>query len=344
MLDRKSRHFNRIHVLGRRNTWSLKWDAHFLIETLRFLEIEYSESRFARKQVVYLPSRYGAPTTYYHFLKNRLLFDFFHGHPNGSQEAAALFGNICKARSRFSGIRVSNSLMEELLLENGFEGKTFKIPIGVPLDWFPFRTLKKMREVRNKIGIPQNATVLGSFQKDGVGWKEGNDPKLIKGPDVFLSALGLLRTKVPELFVLLTGPARGYVKHGLTKLGIPFIHLTGVCASEMGFAYTALDAYLITSREEGGPKAMLEAMATGVPLVSTKVGQVIDIAEHGKTGWLTDIDDSEAIAHWILYALQNQTQTDEVVKRAREVAERFSHASLTHEWRASLAPFIDGAV
>ena len=46
--------------------------------------------------------------------------------------------------------------------------------------------------------------MVGSFQKDGVGWAEGLEPKLIKGPDVLVAALELLKAEVPELFVVLT--------------------------------------------------------------------------------------------------------------------------------------------
>ena len=45
----------------------------------------------------------------------------------------------------------------------------------------------------------------------GVGWGDGLEPKLIKGPDVLLQTVALLRQRIPELFVLLSGPARGYV-------------------------------------------------------------------------------------------------------------------------------------
>jgi len=41
--------------------------------------------------------------------------------------------------------------------------------------------------------------------------------------------------------------------------------------------------FVVASRQEGGPKSALESMAAGVPLVSTRVGQVPEIARHGET-------------------------------------------------------------
>ncbi len=51
---------------------------------------------------------------------------------------------------------------------------------------------------------------------------------------------------------------------------------------------------MIASRQEGGPKAALEAMATGVPLVTTRVGQAADLVEDGANGWMVEVEDVEA--------------------------------------------------
>ena len=61
--------------------------------------------------------------------------------------------------------------------------------------------------------------------------------------------------------------------------------------------YRALDAYLVTSRDEGGPKAVLESMATGVPIVSTRVGQAVDLVPPRRE-WLSlvDVGNTEALA------------------------------------------------
>jgi len=55
------------------------------------------------------------------------------------------------------------------------------------------------------------------------------------------------------------------------------------------------DMYIISSREEGGPKAVLESMACGVPLISTKVGMAPDIINHGKDGFLCDVEDKDSL-------------------------------------------------
>ena len=130
-----------------------------------------------------------------------------------------------------------------------------------------------------------------------MGWGEGLEPKLIKGPDVLVSAVERLRSRVPELVVLLTGPARGYVRSRLERLGIPHRHALLPDIDAVAQAYDAIDLCLVTSRDEGGPRAVLESMAVGVPLVSTRVGQATDLVRHGENGWLVDVEDVDGIVH-----------------------------------------------
>ena len=149
--------------------------------------------------------------------------------------------------------------------------------------------------MRKQLGIPDNAVCIGSFQKDGEGWDEGMDPKWVKGPDVFLDVIDRLRRDY-ELCVLLTGPARGYVKAGLDRMGVPYRHVWLKDYRDVAKHYWALDLYVIASRDEGGPMAVLESMASGVPLVSTKVGMGIDLVCHGNNGLLSEIEDAAGLA------------------------------------------------
>ena len=55
------------------------------------------------------------------------------------------------------------------------------------------------------LGLPPDAFLVGSFQKDGVGLRDGLEPKSIKAPDVLVEALDLARREIGGLVVLLTG-------------------------------------------------------------------------------------------------------------------------------------------
>jgi glycosyltransferase involved in cell wall biosynthesis len=239
-------------------------------------------------------------------------------------------------------IQVSHSEMHDLILETGIHSdKVFRIPIGINLDYFQWTTPELKKEIRSKLGIPQSALVIGSFQKDGNGWGEGLEPKLIKGPDVFLKTVGILKDQMPELFILLIGPARGYVKQGLEKLGIRYKHKFLHNYTDIGLYYNALDLYIISSREEGGPKAVLESMASGIPLVTTRVGQAMDLVQHGENGWMVEPDDVEALAHWAKHVADSSFSIDEVLKEGRRKASKNSYSSQIPLWKEFMTGFIN---
>ncbi len=88
--------------------------------------------------------------------------------------------------------------------------------------------------------------------------------------------------------------------------------------------YEAMDILVQPSRDEGLPNSILEAMAMGVPVVATPVGEVAELLDHGRSGILLDTDPT----HWaapIVSLLNNPSQRDQLAKLARQRIE--SHYS-----------------
>jgi len=258
--------------------------------------------------------------------------------PSTSEHFAALFSRLQKARNLIDGIRVSTTAMESLMLNEGFAGKVQRIPIGIDIDRFPLRDPESRASARERLGIPSDASVIGSFQKDSDGWGDGTVPKLVKGPDILAESLITLSKSVPDLFVLLAGPARGYLVGRLSDAKIRHLSLGVVPSSRIPFLYQALDLYIVSSREEGGPKAFLESFATGVPLVSTPVGQVIDFATQD-SAWISSGFGPEEIADLSGKALLSG-ESDAKVMRARAVAEGLSLKNLDPNWRDFFSRFL----
>ena len=201
------------------------------------------------------------------------------------------------------------------MITSGFdENKMSLIPIAVDLNVFKPKSLEFKEKIRNRLGFKSQQIVIGSFQKDGIGWQNGDLPKLIKGPDIFLDVISELRKDI-DVAVLLTGPSRGYVKSGLQRIRVPFQHLEIQDYVSIADYYQALDAYLITSREEGGPKGLMESMASGIPVVSTPVGMAVDLIEDLKNGGLVQDFNAKTIADKILEII-NSTEKDEIISSA----------------------------
>ena len=149
-------------------------------------------------------------------------------------------------------------------------------------------------------------------------------PKWVKGPETFLEVVQRL-SKCIELYVLLTGPARGYLKAGLEKIGVPYHHVQLKRYQDVARHYWALDLYLITSRDEGGPMALLESMASGVPVVSTRVGMCADLLDGGECGVLAEVDDVAGLVESAKKVLQDSSFRATLVRNARVLAQN-------HDW------------
>ncbi|MBI3160552.1 MAG: glycosyltransferase [Chloroflexi bacterium] len=236
-------------------------------------------------------------------------------------------------------------MMAARLFEWGVpEGKIACIPLGVDLSRFQPAAPEARRRQRAALGIPDDAVCIGSFQKDGEGWGDGLSPKLIKGPDVFLAVVELLAKKHP-VFVLLTGPARGYVKAGLGKLGVPYRHSLLENYLEIPRYYQCLDLYLVTAREEGGPQAILEAPACGVPVVSTRVGLAPDILEDGVSGALVDVEDvaALALAQAASRVIEDQSFRESLVANGRRMIQDYDWGRIAARYYHEVyAPMLGG--
>src|SRR3989344_5320924 len=157
--------------------------------------------------------------------KHKISVDYFHGKGEQSENLKKCFKALKNHHERISRVRVSTVEMETFIKSSGINpNKVMRIPIGVDTDLFKPQTRIKKQEVRRQLQIPDDAVVIGSFQKDGVGWGDGNEPKLIKGPDIFIKVVEKLKQEIPNLWVLLSGPSRGYVKKELNRIGIPYCH------------------------------------------------------------------------------------------------------------------------
>jgi len=147
--------------------------------------------------------------------------------------------------------------------------KIYVIPFWVNQNVFFEITDKSL--LRNQYNIPLNSFIVGSFQRDTEGY-DLKSPKLSKGPDRFLEILIEMKKSKKNLEVLLTGKRRQYLINNLKKENIKFHYFEMVDFSTLNNLYNTLDLYIISSRVEGGPRALFECAITKTPIISTNVG------------------------------------------------------------------------
>ncbi len=337
---------SRLFALGDGGGWSVDEDAEHISATAERLGIEVGPehwARFVEHQAVFHTSQFEALLPRWLDSSNWLGVAYLHGRPGtpGMPEFDRCFDALRTQPERFARIQVTHAEMHDLVLSAGVEPeRVFRIPLGIDIERFPLGDAAMRTRAREALGLPASAFVVGSFQKDGVGWGEGLEPKLIKGPDTLVAAVERLRALVPELVVLLTGPARGYVRRELEQRGIPYRHVVAHSRDEVARAYHAIDVYLVTSRQEGGPKAVLEAMASGVPLVTTRVGQAQELVDPGRNGLLVDVDDAEAIAAGAAAIYGDESLAGALRSAGRSLANRYAIEHLDGNWNELLDGFV----
>jgi glycosyltransferase involved in cell wall biosynthesis len=336
----------RLFFVGDEIGWSIDDDSVRLAAIARRLGYEVAPARwarFARRQAVFHPEHFAALRPRWLESSHRLGLSYFHGRPGtpGYPEFDEAYAMLRRYADRIERVQVTHPEMHELVLSAGVRAdRVFEIPIGVDIARFPFGDRRARLEARQALGVPASAFVVGSSQKDGVGLGEGLEPKLVKGPDILVATLARLRESVPELFVLITGLARGYVRRELERLGIPYRHLYLSSRDELARTYHALDAYLVTSRQEGGPKGVLESMATGVPLVTTRVGQAPAVVFDGENGLLADVDDIDGLVGAVRRVHDDGELRDRLRSAGRPTAEAYADESLDARWEELLDGFV----
>jgi glycosyltransferase involved in cell wall biosynthesis len=96
--------------------------------------------------------------------------------------------------------------------------------------------------------------------------------------------------------------------------------------------YGASDIFLLTSRNEGTPVALIEAMASGVPGVATDVGGVRDVVPDADRGSVRPFGDADGLAADVIALLEDPVRRARVAAAARQTAlARFRFGRLAHD-------------
>lgn len=339
--------YSRLILYGDDVGWSLDWDMRELANISQKLGVQVVRSHWkhaATPQSIFYASQFFLTNDeWLNLLPRRIGFSYFHGRPQtGDADFDDIYLNLKIHHEKLSRVQVSHTEMRDAVLHTGIDpSKVFTIPIGINLNYFPYRNVEIKKTTRLELGVPHSAFVVGSFQKDGVGWGDGMEPKLIKGPDIFLETMKRLKKDIPELFVMLSGPSRGYVRKGLEEADIPYAHNYLRSYPDIARLFQAIDLYVVASRQEGGPKAILESMASGVPLVTTKVGQAMDLVKHGGNAWMADVEDVDALASYALQVYRSsQADLQPILSAGRKTAEANSYESQIPLWAEFMKGFV----
>jgi glycosyltransferase involved in cell wall biosynthesis len=161
--------------------------------------------------------------------------------------------------------------------------------------------------VRDELGIPRDAWVVGTIgrlapEKDQAALVRAMGPLLSEKRRLVIVGEGAERLALEELVRSL--------EHGR------FVHLTGA-RRDPARLLAAFDVFGLSSCTEGLPLVLLEAMAAGLPVVSTDVGGIGDVIQHERTGFLVPRSSMTQFAEELLRLYRNPDLARRVGMSAR---------------------------
>jgi glycosyltransferase involved in cell wall biosynthesis len=151
-----------------------------------------------------------------------------------------------------------------------------------------------------------------------------------KGLDVLLHAM----SRLPDAHLTLVGD--GEERSALQRLAAELeladrVRFAGACADARRYL-TAFDVFVLPSRFEGFPLAIIEAMLASLPVVASAVGSVPEAVLDGRTGLLVPVGDSDALARAIAHLLASPELRARLGAAGRERALRFTPASMARAY------------
>ena len=210
------------------------------------------------------------------------------------------------------------------------------VPFGVDINQFRPANVKEYDQIREDFQIASDAFVIG-FSARRTSDTDGR-----KGVQCFVQAVRTIRRILPNLSILIIGPGWQGLVRELNNDGIHCVQV-GYQLDHMKIAklYRILDVFWVTSRIEGGPVPLLEAMASGISCISTPVGAAVDLVEHQKNGFLVPFDCPDQLVQQTLQLADNQVLRERIGCEARSTIVR------KRQWGQviqHLKPLYEGAI
>jgi glycosyltransferase involved in cell wall biosynthesis len=204
------------------------------------------------------------------------------------------------------------------------ERRLLVIPNGIELGRFHPAPAGRDR-VRRELGIDGDAWVIGTVGRIAA---EKNQALLVQ-------AIAPLLGPRTRLVIAGDGPLLPAITERVGSLGVAgFVHLLGA-RKDVPDILNALDTFVLSSDTEGLPLVVPEAMATGLPVISTRVGGVPSVLDDGQTGFLVAKGDEQALRDRAAALRADPAASRAVGERARSAAvTRFSAERMQRDYLA----------
>jgi glycosyltransferase involved in cell wall biosynthesis len=179
------------------------------------------------------------------------------------------------------------------------------------------------RRIRAELGIPDDAWVVGTVGRLA--------PE--KDQALLIDAMAPLLSAGRRLVIVGDGAERDALRARIARIPAGrYIHMLGE-RKDVETILAAFDAFALTSRTEGLPLVLLEAMATGLPVLSTAVGGIPDVVDHRVTGLLSQAGDRASLTRELACLSTDGSLSRQMGEAARrEILQRHSVDRMASEY------------
>lgn len=214
-------------------------------------------------------------------------FHFFKGAPLKNW---LMYYPVEKFCARYTDVLITINKEDYELAQKKLHAKKVCYVPGVGIDLERIRSVQADRnEVRESMGVPQDCILLLSIGELNVN----------KNHQVVLKALAQVNNKSVHYAIAGVGNQKDNLLNLAKELGLESqFHLLGFRTDALKL-YRGADVFVFPSFREGLSVSMMEAMASGLPIVCSKIRGNVDLIENGSGGYNFIPSDVENLAHQI---------------------------------------------
>ena len=153
--------------------------------------------------------------------------------------------------------------------------------------------------------------------------------------DVVVRAFAEVQKIFPQASLDLVGggPQEPEVRRLVGDLGLSGVDFKGVVAhAEVATSYDGADIFINASRLDNMPVSILEAFASGLPVITTEPDGMGFMVEHERTGLLSPVGDPQALAQNVIRVLSDSFLAQTLIKNARAEMERYRWEAVREQW------------
>ena len=248
----------------------------------------------------------------------------FEGYFGGLMTKLIILVEQLLARLSSKIIAISPSQKEELarflMIDRKQKDKITVIPLGFEFDKFE---RNGQTTLRKKYKIGKNTKCIGIVGR----------LVPIKNHSMFLEAVERIVYKNPDIdakfFIIGDGQLRTALESRIKEKGLEDYAIITGWLKDLEKVYPDLDATVVTSNNEGTPVSIIESIVSGCPVISTAVGGVTDIIEHGKTGILIEPGNTEQLVYYLEKVINEEDFfKDKTLKAKKDFIQNYSVENL----------------